>query len=226
MLISYGDADLPVPIWFWRSVGHSINGYVIDAFMNEVAKEAGRDPLEFRLDTKISRMNDEGEQEDSPRLRKVLEVAADKAGWGKALPDGMARGIAASESFGSFCAQVAEVSIEKGKPRVHKVHCVIDCGKTINPKTIEAQMQSGIVYGLSAALYGKLSFDKGRVQEGNFDRYRVVRMNEAPVVETTIIDSKEHYGGIGEPATPPIAGALAGALLALKGESPRSLPVA
>jgi isoquinoline 1-oxidoreductase beta subunit len=225
MHITYSDVDLPISTWFWRSVGHSQNGFVIDAFMNEAAKAAGRDPLEFRLDTKISRLNDEGASEDSPRLRKVLEVAAEKSGWGKTLPDGLGRGIAACESFGSFVAQVAIVSMKNKKPKVEKVYCVIDCGQVINPNTIRAQMDSGIAYGLSAALYGDIQFEKGRVLQGNFDRYRVLRMHEMPVVETTIIDSSEAHGGVGEPATPPIAAALAGALLDLGGAPIRSLPI-
>lgn len=225
MHLTYSDVDLPVPIWFWRSVGHSQNGFIVDAFMNEAAAAAGRDPLEFRLSTQISRVSEDGKREDNPRLKKVLEVAAEKAGWGSPAPSGVARGIAATESFGSFCAQVAEVSLDKGRPRVHRVVCVIDCGQQINPKTITAQMESGIVYGLSAALYGNLHFEKGRVKEGNFDSYRVLRINEMPVIETTIIDSTEAHGGVGEPGTPPIAGALAGALYALRGEPVRSLPV-
>ncbi len=225
MLVRYSDVDLPIPVWFWRSVGHSQNGFVVDAFMNEAAKAAGRDPLEFRLNTRIARLTDEGQLEDDARLRKVLEMVADKAGWGTAPPAGRARGIAASESFGSWCAQVAEVSMEGTRPRVHKVTCVVDCGKTINPKTVEAQMHSGIVYGLSAALYGKLDFDKGRAVQGNFDSYRVLRMSEMPVIDTTIVESSEAHGGIGEPAVPPIAGALAGALYALRGQPVRSLPI-
>ena len=225
MRLTWSDVDLPISTWFWRSVGHSQNGFVVDGFMNEAAKAAGRDPLEFRLDTRISRLNEANELEDSPRLRKVMEMAAEAAGWGQALPEGHAHGISAGESFGSFCAQVAEVSVDKGgRPTVHKVTCVIDCGQTINPKTIEAQMESGIVYGLSAAFYGNLQFENGGVVEGNFDRYRVLRMHQMPRVETIIVSSTEAHGGVGEPATPPIAGAVAGALYALTGTPPRSLP--
>jgi isoquinoline 1-oxidoreductase beta subunit len=225
MHMTYSDVDIPISTWFWRSVGHSQNGFVIDAFMNEAAKAAGRDPLEFRLDTKISRLNREGVAEDSPRLRKVLEVAAEKSGWGTALPEGFGRGIAACQSFGSFVAQVAVVSKKSGKLKVEKVYCVIDCGQVINPLTIRAQMDSGIAYGLSAALYGDIKIDKGRVTQGNFDSYRVVRMHEMPEVETTIIDSSEAHGGVGEPATPPIAAALAGAVLDIGGDPIRTLPV-
>jgi isoquinoline 1-oxidoreductase beta subunit len=225
MHMTYSDVDIPISTWFWRSVGHSQNGFVIDAFMNEAAKAAGRDPLEFRLDTKISRMNKEGGAEDNPRLRKVLEVAAEKSGWGTKLPEGFGRGIAACESFGSFVAQVAVVSKKGAKIKVEKVYCVIDCGQVINPLTIRAQMDSGIAYGLSAALYGDIQIEKGRVMQGNFDRYRVVRMNEMPEVETTIIESSEAHGGVGEPATPPIAAAVAGAVLDLGDSAIRTLPM-
>ena len=225
MRLTWSDVEMPISTWFWRSVGHSQNGFVVDGFMNEAAKAAGRDPLEFRLDTQIARLGKDNTIEDNPRLRAVMEMAAEKASWGKALPEGHAHGISACESFGSFCAQVAEVSIEKGKPRVHKVTCVIDCGQTINPLTIEAQMESGIVYGLSAALYGNIQFENGGVVEGNFDRYQVLRMNEMPQVNTTIVASSEPHGGVGEPATPPIAGAVAGALFALTGAPQRRLPL-
>ncbi len=225
MRLTWSDVRMPISTWFWRSVGHSQNGFVVDGFMNEAAKAAGRDPLEFRLDTQIARLGKDNAVQDNPRLRAVMEMAAEKAAWGKTLPEGHAHGISACESFGSFCAQVAEVSIEKGKPRVHKVTCVIDCGQTINPLTIEAQMESGIVYGLSAALYGNIQFENGGVVEGNFDRYQVLRMNEMPKVETTIVQSNAAHGGVGEPATPPIAGAVAGALFALTGTPQRRLPL-
>jgi isoquinoline 1-oxidoreductase beta subunit len=225
MHITYSDVDLPISTWFWRSVGHSQNGFVIDAFMNEAAKAAGRDPLEFRLDTSISKMGEGGKAEDNPRLRKVLEVVAEKSGWGTKLPEGMGRGIAAVESFGSYVAQVAIVAKEGSKYKVKKVFCAIDCGQQINPLTIRAQMESGIVYGLSAAFYGDLRFDQGKVVQGNFDTYRVLRMNEMPEVETTIIESSEAHGGVGEPATPPIAAALAGAILDMGGDPVRTLPI-
>ncbi len=225
MHVTYSDVDIPISTWFWRSVGHSQNGFVIDAFMNEAAKAAGRDPLEFRLDTNISRLNREGVAEDNPRLRKVLEVAAEVSGWGTRLPEGLGRGIAACESFGSYVAQVAVVSMKGGRPKVEKVYCVIDCGQVVNPLTVRAQMDSGIAYGLSAALYGDIQIDKGRIKQGNFDSYRVVRMNEMPKVKTTIIESSEPHGGVGEPATPPIAAALAGAILDLGEKAIRTLPV-
>ncbi len=225
MSVRYSDVDLPIPVWFWRSVGHSQNCFAVEGFMNECALAAGRDPLEFRLENALVRMDDKGGTEDNPRLRKVLEVAAEKAQWGRTLPEGMARGIAVSESFGSFVAQVAEVSLEKGRPKVHRIVSVIDCGQIVNPLTIEAQMDSSVAFGLSAALYGKISFDKGRVLQGNFDSIPIVRMREMPKVETTIITSAEAPGGVGEPAVPPVAAALLGGLLALEGTPRRALPL-
>lgn len=225
MLVTYGDVDLPIPTWFWRSVGHSQNAFVTDAFMNEAAKAANRDPLEFRLATRISRLNGDGELVDSPRLKRVMAAVATASRWGQARPSGTALGISVGESFGSFVAQVAEVSLEKGKPKVQKVYCAIDCGQRINETTIRAQLEGSIAYGLSATLHGNIEFRDGRVVQGNFDTYPVVRMSEMPLVETIIVDSDEAHGGVGEPATPPVAGAVAGALFALTGKPVRRLPI-
>jgi isoquinoline 1-oxidoreductase beta subunit len=222
--VTCADVDLPCPTWFWRSVGHSQNGFVTEGFMGELARAAGVDPVDFRLSTPIQKIG-EGGLQDNPRLKKVLEVVAERAGWGSRPPEGVARGVGISESFGSFTAQVVEASIDKGRPRVHRVVCAIDCGQVINPLTVQAQVESGIVYGLSAALYGRIDFEAGRVSQGNFDRYRVVRMREMPKIETHIVESSEAHGGVGEPATGPIAGALAEALLALDGAPRRALPL-
>lgn len=222
--ITYADVDVPISTWFWRSVGHSQNGFVTEAFCDEVARAAGKDPVEFRLASAISRADDSGVQA-SPRLRKVLEIAADKSGWGRPAGEGIARGVAIAESFGSYVAQVAEVSIDAGQIRVHRVVCVIDCGQTVNVDTIEAQMDSGIVYGLSAALYGDLRIAEGRVEQGNFDSYRILRLREMPKVEVHVVSSKEPHGGVGEPGTPPIAGAVANAVFALTGAPVRKLPI-
>jgi isoquinoline 1-oxidoreductase beta subunit len=184
--------------------------------MDEVAHSADKDPYEFRRKLLAKH----------PRHRGVLELAAKKAGWGMSLPQGRARGIAVHESFGSFIAQVAEVSVnQKGQVRVHRVVCAVDCGRFVNPATIEAQMESGIVFGLSAALYGAITFKNGRVEQGNFNDYPVLRIEEMPKVEVHIVQSKEKSGGIGEPGVPPIAPALANAIFVATGKRIRRLPI-
>jgi len=208
-------ADVGVPVGFWRSVGHSQNAFVTECFIDEVAGAAGRDPYEFRR----------GLLAESPRHLGALELAATKAGWGGPLPDGRARGIAVAESFGSYVAEVAEVSLENGIPRVHRVVCAIDCGVHVNPDIIAAQMESGIVYGLTAALYGEITIDNGGAREGNFDSYQMLRIQEMPEVEVHIVQSTEGPGGVGEPGTPPIAPAVVNALAALTGERIRKLPI-
>lgn len=214
--IAYGRAEPGPQVWFWRSVGHSQNAFFIESFIDELAHAAKADPLAFRL-----KMLDK-----EPRLRAVLETAAAKAGWGKPLPAGVKRGIAAAESFGSYVAQVAEVSVGKdGTPKVHRVVAAVDCGQTVNPQTIERQIESAICYGLSAALYGKITFKDGKVEQTNFHDYPVVRMSEMPKVEVHIRISDEAPGGVGEPGTPPIAPAVCNAIFAATGVRIRSLPI-
>jgi isoquinoline 1-oxidoreductase beta subunit len=213
--IAYGRREPGPQVWFWRSVGHSQNGFFTEGFIDELAAAAGKDPYEFRR----------GMLGKSPRHKAVLELAAGKAGWGAPLPAGRARGIAVVSSFGSFVAEVAEVSVAAdGTPRVHRVVAAVDCGMTVNPQTIERQIEGAIVYGLSAALYGRISFKDGRIEQGNFNDYPVLRMSEMPRVEVHIVPSSENPGGIGEPGTPPIAPAVANALYALTGKRLRSLP--
>jgi isoquinoline 1-oxidoreductase subunit beta len=205
-----------VPVQWWRSVGHSHTGFVVESFMDEMAHAAGKDPFEFRRSL-LAR---------HPRHKGVLKLAAQKAGWGKPLPPDRARGIALHESFGSFVAQVAEVSVNPaGKVRVHRVVCAVDCGRFVNPDTIAAQMEGGIVYGLSAALYGAITFKNGRVEQRNFNDYPVLRMNEMPEVEVHIMPSQEEPSGIGEPGVPPIAAAVGNAVFALTGKRIRRLPI-
>ncbi|MGH7451838.1 MAG: molybdopterin cofactor-binding domain-containing protein, partial [bacterium] len=182
----------------------------------ELAHATGKDPYEYRRALLGKH----------PRHKRVLELAADKAGWGKPLPKGRARGLAVHESFGSFVAQVAEVSVSKeGKLRVHRVVCAIDCGPVVNPDTIEAQMESGIVFGLTAALYGEITFKNGRVVQHNFYDYKMLRMDEMPAVEVHIVPSAEKMGGVGETAVPPIAPAVANAIFAAIGKRIRQLPI-
>ena len=164
--------------------------------------------------------------EKHPRYLKVLDEVANRAGWKKPLPPGRGRGIAIHESFGSVVAHVAEVSITPNKIlKVHKVVCAIDCGQVVNPDTVKAQMEGCIAFGLTAALYGEITFDKGRVQQGNFHSYKILRMNEMPQVEVYILDSKEKMGGVGEPGVPPVAPAVMNALYAITGKRVRSLPL-
>ena len=204
----------PIPVLWWRSVGHSHTGFVVESFIDELAHAAKTDPLEFRRKLLPA---------DSRNLR-ALELAAKEFGWGKPLPKGHAAGLAVHESFASHVAQVAEVSVENGKIRVHRVVCAIDCGPVVNPMTIEAQMQSAIAFGLSAALHSKITFKDGKVEQGNFNDYLVLRLDEMPKVEVHIVKSTDKMGGVGEPGLPPIAPAVANAVFAATGKRLRSLP--
>ena len=204
-----------IPVLWWRSVGHSYNGFVMESLVDELAALAGKDPVEYR------RML----LQKHPRHLGVLNLAAEKSGWGSTLPKGRARGVAVHESFGSFVAQVAEVSADGGQVRVHKVTCAVDCGIAVNPQQIEAQIQSGIAFGLGAALYSALSFRGGEVQQSNYHDYRVLRLNEMPEVAVHIVPSTEKPSGVGEPGTPPIAPAVTNALFALTGKRIRELPI-
>ena len=184
--------------------------------MDEAAAAAGEDPVAFRRKLLAGK----------PRVLNVLEVAAAKAGWGSPLPKGRARGIAVHESFGSVCAQVAEVSIEEAQPRVHRIVAAFDCGLVVNPMGVEAQVQSAIAFGLGAALFSEITFADGRVKQSNFHDYRVLRMREMPQVEVHLTGAAEKPTGVGEPATPPVAPAVANALFALTGKRARRLPLA
>jgi isoquinoline 1-oxidoreductase beta subunit len=205
-----------VPVLWWRSVGHSHTAFVMETFLDELAHKAGKDPYQYR---RLLLGN-------HPRVLQVLDTAAKKASWGKPLPKGRGRGIAVHESFGSFVAQVAEVSVDsKGQLKVHRVVCAVDCGRYVNPDTVKAQMESGITFGLSAALYGAITLKNGRVEQSNFNDYPLVRMEAMPRVEVHIIKSSEPPGGVGEPGVPPTAPAVANALFAAIGVRVRSLPL-
>jgi len=205
----------PVPVLWWRSVGHTHTGFVVESFIDELAHAAGKDPYSYRRELLAGK----------DRHLGVLELAAQKAGWGTPLPAGRARGIAVHASFGSYCAQVGEVSIQDRAITVHRVVCAVDCGRAINPETIRAQMEGGIVFGLSAALYGQITMKLGRVQQSNFHDYPVLRLNSMPVVEVHIVPSTAPPSGIGEPGTPLMAAVLGNALFALTGQRVRSLPL-
>ena len=202
-----------VPVLWWRSVGHTHTAYVMETMVDELAAAAGQTPLAYRRAL----------LKNAPRHRGVLELAVAKAG--AAPPPGQFRGLAVHHSFESYVAQVADVSVEKGRIRIHRVVCAVDCGICINPAGVAAQMESGIVYGLSAALYGAVTFKDGRVQQSNFHDYPVLRMNEMPKIEVHIVDSGEKSGGVGEPGTPPIAPAVANAVFAATGKRLRQLPL-
>lgn len=208
--------QMGVPVGFWRSVGHSHNAFFSEGFMDELAADTRQDPVEFRR--KLLK--------GAPRYLAVLNLAAEKAGWGGKMPAGRARGVALHESFGTIVAQVAEVSIEGGKPRVHRVVCAVDCGTVINPNIVAQQMESSVIFALTAALYGKIDIHEGVVQQGNFPSYPMVGMSEAPQVETWLVASRRAPGGVGEPGVPPLAPAVANALFALAGKRHRSLPLA
>lgn len=205
----------PVPVGFWRSVGHSHTAFFDECFLDEVALAMNKDPLTLRREL----------LSDRPRHLAVLDAAAKAAGWGTPAPAGIGRGIALRVSFGSIVAQVAEVAVEGGDIRVKRVVCAIDCGRVVNPAIVRAQMESGIVYGLSAALHGEITIKGGMVEQGNFPDYQVVNLADMPVVETVIVDAPDSpMGGVGEPGTPPIAPAVGNAIFALTGKRLRSLP--
>ncbi len=207
---------LPVPVQWWRSVGSSHTAFAVETFIDQLAAAAGSDPVAYRRVL----------LKDHPRHLGVLDLAAAKAGWGTALPPGRGRGVAVHESFNSYVAQVAEVSVDgKGGFRVERVVIAVDCGVAVNPDIIEAQMEGGMAYGLAAALASAITLDQGRVVEANFDDYQVLRYAEMPKVEVYIVPSAEPPTGVGEPATPVIAPAVANALFAATGQRLYSLPL-
>jgi isoquinoline 1-oxidoreductase beta subunit len=215
-LADYALADVGVPVGWWRAVGHTQNCFPIESFVDELAAATGKDPVEFRRKLLVS----------APRLLGVLNLAAEKAGWGSPLPAGRHRGVAVVEGFGSFVAEVAEVSVgDSGQVRVHRVVAAIDCGQTVNPDTVVAQVESAVIYGMTAALKGRVTLKNGAVAESNFHDYRMTRMNEAPAIEVYIVPSTEAPGGVGEPGTPPIAPAIANAVYAATGRRVRELPI-
>lgn len=209
----HGD-DHAVPVLWFRSVGHTNTAFAVESFIDECAHAAGQDPVAYRL-ALLGK---------SERHLAVLRLAAEKAGWGTKPPAGRARGVAVHASFGSVVAEIAEVSIENGQPRVHRVVAAIDCGLPVNPQLIAQQVESAICYGLSAALYGEITLADGRVQQSNFNDYEVLRLAQMPAIEVHIVPSTAAPSGVGEPGTPPIAAAVANAVYALGGERVRRLP--
>lgn len=214
-LIEYAMVPGGPPVGFWRSVGHSLNAFATESAIDELAAELKVDPVAFRLRLLAN----------DPRSANVLKAAADLIGWGAAPPAGSARGVALHASFNTIVAQIAEISLVGGAVRVNRIACAVDCGLAINPDNVEAQIQSGIVHGLSAALWGRIGFNRGAADTRNFNAYRLLRLREMPQVLVKIINSGEALGGIGEPGVPPVAPAIANAYATLTGKRLRSLPL-
>ena len=206
--------DAGVRVGYWRAVSHNMNAFANETFFDELAVAAGKDPVAYRL----SMLNKE------PRFARVLKLAAEKSGWGSPTAAGRFRGVSLMEGYDTYMAQVAEVSMKDGAPVVHRVTVVADLGRMVNPDTVEAQIQSSIIFGLSGALWGEITIDKGRVQQSNFNTYRVMRNNEAPLIDIVLVDSTEKPGGIGEPATALIGPAVGNAVFAATGKRVRRMP--
>jgi isoquinoline 1-oxidoreductase beta subunit len=214
-LVDYTWTEVGVPVTYWRAVGYTQNTFFVESFMDELAAAGSKDPVELRRRL----------LKDNPRLLGVLELAARESDWGKPLPAGRFRGVAVVNNVGSYTAQVAEISVDKGKVRVHRVVCAVDCGHVVNPAIVEQQMRSAVIYGLTAALKGQITIAKGRVQQNNFNQYDMLRIDEAPVVEVHIVPSTQNPGGIGEAGVPAVAPALCNAIFAATGKRVRTLPV-
>jgi isoquinoline 1-oxidoreductase beta subunit len=217
MRVEYLRLEPPgIPTAFWRSVGPSHNVFVVESFMDELAATAKKDPVDYRRAL----------LDKAPRAKAVLELAAEKAGWGKPLPKGSGRGVSTQFVMGTYMAQVAEVEVSKdGEVRVRRVVCAVDCGSVVNPDTVRAQVQGAVIFGISAALFGEITLKNGRVEQTNFHTYRVLRMNEAPAIEVHIVQNTEPPGGLGEPGTSAIVPAVTNAIFAATGKRLRKLPV-
>jgi isoquinoline 1-oxidoreductase beta subunit len=215
LTIEYHQTEVKVPVQWWRSVGHTHTGFATECFVDELAALARKDSYQFRRALLLKH----------PRHLRVLDLAAQKAGWGKPLPKGRGRGIAVHFSFESYNAQVAEVSIRDGKVQVHRIVSVMDCGRYVNPDIIAAQLEGGAIFGASAALFQELTFENGRLQQTNFHSFPMMRMNECPRIETHVVESNEKSGGIGEPGVPCTAPAIANAIFAATGKRIRKLPI-
>jgi isoquinoline 1-oxidoreductase beta subunit len=214
------------PLW-WRSVEHSFNGFVVESFIDELAAKAGKDPVEFRRSLLVKAAGWKAKNDEDPdpaRLRGVLDLAAAKSGWGTPLPKGKGRGIATYHSFGSYIAEAAEVSVSGNGYKIDRIVAAIDCGQIVNPESVRAQAESAIIYGLSAALKNEITIKNGAVEQTNFDGYDPIRISEAPPIEVHLVHSKEDPGGMGEPALPPAAPAVANAIFAASGQRLRKLP--
>jgi isoquinoline 1-oxidoreductase beta subunit len=217
MHVEYVRVEPPgIPTAFWRSVGPSHNVFVTESFMDELAAAAKQDAVTYRLAL----------LEKTPRAKTVLALAAEKAGWGQPLPERVGRGVSLQFAFATYMAQVAEVEVSKdGTVRVRRVVCAVDCGTVVNPDTVQAQIQSAVMFGITAVLHGEITLKDGRVEQTNFDSYQILRMNEAPAVEVHIVQSPESPGGMGEAGTSAIVPAVTNAIFAATGKRVRKLPI-
>jgi isoquinoline 1-oxidoreductase beta subunit len=217
MHVEYLRVEPPgIPTAFWRSVGPSHNVFVVESFIDELAAAAKQDPVAYRRAL----------LDKTPRAKAVLELAAAKAGWGQPLPQGVGRGVSVQFAFANYMAQIAEVEVSRdGAVRVRRVVCAVDCGTAVNPDTVRAQIEGAVIFGITAALYGEITFKDGRVEQANFDTYQILRMNEAPAIEVHIVQSLEPPGGMGEPGTSAIVPAVANAIFAATGKRVRKLPI-
>jgi isoquinoline 1-oxidoreductase beta subunit len=217
MHVEYLRVEPPgIPTAFWRSVGPSHNVFVTESFLDELAAAAKQDAVAYRLSL----------LDTSPRAKAVLRLAAEKSGWGQPLPERVGRGVSVQFAFATYMAQVAEVEVSQdGSVRVRRVVCVVDCGTVVNPDTVQAQIQSAIMFGITAALYGEITLKDGRVEQANFDTYQVLRMNEAPTIEVHIVRNFEPPGGMGEAGTSAIVPAVTNAIFAATGKRLRKLPI-
>jgi isoquinoline 1-oxidoreductase subunit beta len=212
--VTYSRQEIGIDVGYMRSVSHAPNCFVIESFMDEMAAAAGKNPYDFRIDLLRKK----------PRHARVLQMAAERAGWGHA-PAGRHLGLAFMEGYTTLLTQVVEISIEKGELKVHKIVCVVDCGQMVNPRIVESQIESGIIFGLSAALWGEVTISAGKVRQTNFNNYRVLRGNEMPQIEVHLLESDELPGGIGESAVPPVAPAICNAIFTATGRRIRTLPI-
>ncbi len=225
--LEYNPVTSAVPPLWWRSVEHSFNGFAVECFIDELAAAAGQDPVQFRKTLLVKPANWKAKNEEDPdpaRLRAVMELAAEKSGWDKPLAKGKGRGIATYHSFGSYIAEVAEVTVKGNDFKIDRMVAAIDCGQIVNPESVRAQAESAIIYGLSAALKNEITVKNGAIEQTNFDAYDPIRIQEAPPIEVYLMKSKEDPGGMGEPALPPAAPAVANAIFAACGQRVRKLP--
>jgi isoquinoline 1-oxidoreductase subunit beta len=214
--IDYVQHEIGINVGYWRSVSHALNCFVVESFIDELANDAHEDPYTFRHNLLWNHKE--------PRWQGVLEIAARKADWGKA-PKGHFQGVALMSGYDTFMAQVAEVSVTNGKLKVHRIVCAVDCGQIVNRGIVEAQAEGGIIFGLTAALFGEVNIEGGQVKERNFDSYRTLRINELPQIEVYFVDTDDKPGGMGEPAVALVAPAVCNAIHAATGKRLRALPI-